>query len=287
MSHIALGSRVGRLVVIDQDPVTVMSGTRKRKAMMCRCDCGTVKPVLIHGLMRGRVKSCGCYKRDQQQIITRRNARTTCYNHSHPLYGIWAGMHQRCTNPAIRQYYLYGGRGIRVCERWNSFEAFAEDVGDRPSKKHSLDRYPNKDGNYEPGNVRWATPKQQGNNTRFNHLITFQGRTQTLTEWSREIGISVFTLSQRIVQYKWSVERALTSPLNPPRPKKVKPVKPPRWPALDINAILEMRERGMSMREISRRVGTTHTRVGDAIARHRGSPTHYEMKKWRRLKNQP
>lgn len=85
----------------------------------------------------------------------------------HPLYSTWRGMIRRCHDPRTSAFDGYGGRGIRVCDRWrHSFETFLSDVGPRPSPKHSIDRFPDNDGNYEPGNVRWATPKEQSNNRR-------------------------------------------------------------------------------------------------------------------------
>jgi hypothetical protein len=102
----------------------------------------------------------------------------------------WRGMLARCRNPRHPSYKNYGGRGITACERWNSFENFLDDMGKRPSPKHSLDRIDN-NGNYEPGNCRWATRREQANNTRMNRFVTFDGRTMTLAQWARETGIHV------------------------------------------------------------------------------------------------
>lgn len=113
-------------------------------------------------------------------------------------YGIWSGMKSRCYNPRTDNYKHYGGRGIAVCDRWrNSFDCFLADIGPRPSLNHSLDRI-NNDGNYEPGNVRWASVQEQRSNTRRNRVVTFRGVTQTLAQWSRSIGISESTLHRRI-----------------------------------------------------------------------------------------
>lgn len=119
-------------------------------------------------------------------------------------------MIQRCERPKARGYSNYGGRGITVCERWHTYENFLADMGERPSRSLQLDRI-NNDGNYEPTNCRWATPREQLNNTRFNHRIEFNGRIQTLTQWSIEIGIALSTLGSRLKK-AWSVERALTEP---------------------------------------------------------------------------
>ena len=97
-----------------------------------------------------------------------------------------------------KEYKHYGGRGIMVCERWNTFENFLADLGPKPSPKHEIDRYPNNDGNYEPDNVRWATRTQQTNNTRVNHRLTIDGQTLTIAQWAREANLLPGTLWRRI-----------------------------------------------------------------------------------------
>jgi hypothetical protein len=133
-----------------------------------------------------------------------------------PEYKAWDSMKQRCSNPKVASFKDYGGRGIRVCDRWlRSFEAFFADVGPRPSAKHSLDRFPDNDGNYEPGNVRWATPEEQQNNRRKTVFLEAMGKTQSFAEWVRETGLPADTLWRRINVWKWSPERALTTSLPP------------------------------------------------------------------------
>lgn len=105
-----------------------------------------------------------------------------------PEYGIWHGMHQRCENPAAPAYKYYGGRGIEVCLRWDLFTSFMRDMGERPSSKHSIDRI-NNNGNYEPGNCRWATPKQQASNKSNSRLLMWAGQTQTLGAWAAEFKV--------------------------------------------------------------------------------------------------
>jgi hypothetical protein len=116
-------------------------------------------------------------------------------------------MRQRCENPNNDRFAAYGGRGIRVCERWQTFENFFSDMGARPAGT-SIDRYPDKNGNYEPGNCRWASPREQQNNRRVNHLITWQGETLTVTEMARKLGINKGTFLAR-VRRGWTVERAI------------------------------------------------------------------------------
>lgn len=128
-----------------------------------------------------------------------------------PTYQSWQAMLKRCTNPNHIFYKYYGGIGIKVCERWRKFENFLADMGERPADR-SLDRI-NNDGNYEPGNCRWATRKEQGRNTRANKFITFRGETLCLEEWALRTGLGKYVLSHRLSTGKWSIEKALTTPL--------------------------------------------------------------------------
>ena len=117
-------------------------------------------------------------------------------------------MKARCYNPNHPDYANYGGRGIRVCERWlSSYAAFITDMGARPSSAHSLDRRDN-DCDYSLDNCRWATAREQNNNRRINRLITFRGETYTLTEWARMLGMNYTTLQNRLDR-GWSIEDAL------------------------------------------------------------------------------
>lgn len=129
-------------------------------------------------------------------------------------YNVWSSMIQRCHNPKNTAYPYYGGRGITVCDRWRkSFVAFLADVGERPSRGYTLDRHPDKNGHYEPGNVRWATRKVQQRNMRSNRLITFRGEVRSVAEWSEHFGLNKSTLFGRLFRYGWPVERALTEPV--------------------------------------------------------------------------
>ena len=124
-------------------------------------------------------------------------------------YRAWYSMIYRCTNSECGNYHRHGGRGIRVCNRWlESFDAFLEDIGKKPNPGLTLDRIDN-DGDYTPENCRWATRKQQSRNSRQNHNVTFQGRTQCLAAWAEEIGVKAGILQARLKK-GWSVERTLT-----------------------------------------------------------------------------
>lgn len=129
-------------------------------------------------------------------------------------------MKAACNNPNHHNYANYGGRGITMCERWKSFENFLADMGERPSRQHTIDRIDN-NGNYEPGNCRWATPRQQLTNKRNNVRLTFNGETMTLMEWSERYNLLFETLRGRLKR-GWSVEDALTRPIakNGPRTGK-------------------------------------------------------------------
>jgi hypothetical protein len=133
----------------------------------CRCDCGGTKVTTSRYLRTGVTTSCGCFAREVTAIRNHRQQRHGEAANLTPEYMAWASMKTRCYNANSAKYRLYGGRGIQVCERWReSFEAFLADMGRRPSAEHSLDRYPDGDGNYEPGNVRWATDSEQNSNRR-------------------------------------------------------------------------------------------------------------------------
>jgi hypothetical protein len=121
-------------------------------------------------------------------------------------------MKDRCQNPHAPEYKNYGGRGIQVCREWlDSFEAFMRDVGERPGPGYSLERI-NNGGNYEPGNVKWATSAEQTRNKRVNHMLTLHGETRCLTDWARVLGLNPKTLSNRLLK-GWPPEKALTTPV--------------------------------------------------------------------------
>ena len=126
-----------------------------------------------------------------------------------PIYERWQAMQQRCNNPKNIAYSDYGGRGITICERWNSIHAFLEDMGHPPAGM-TLGRIDN-DGNYEPTNCRWETQEQQNENTRRNRYVTWQGRTQIVKAWAQELDMSPRRIYDRL-RRGWSVERTMTTP---------------------------------------------------------------------------
>ncbi len=137
--------------------------TKSIRWVSARCECGSVVIVRLDQLKTRNTKSCGCLKRQGNRLT---HGESVGRRHT-PEYQAWLGMKQRCTNPQNISFRYYGQLGVKVCARWaNSFEHFLEDMGRRPSAKHSIDRFPNKSGNYQPGNCRWATPTQQSRNRR-------------------------------------------------------------------------------------------------------------------------
>ena len=187
------GKTFGRLTVLRHVP---------NAFCLCLCSCGQERTVSARSLRNGHTKSCGCLRKE---IMT---------SHGHTKtreYGTWADMKNRCHNPKHKGFKGYGGRGIKVCDRWfDSFENFLEDMGPRP-KGHSLDRKDN-DGNYCPENCHWATRRQQAGNKRTSRLIEYRGRTQCLADWAFELGMRKNCLSYRL-DAGWSVSRAFTAPV--------------------------------------------------------------------------
>lgn len=119
--------------------------------------------------------------------------------HELPEYGSWSNAIQRCTNKKRKGYSSYGGRGIQVCEAWRkSFWQFYLDMGPKPTPSHTLDRYPDRNGNYAPSNCRWATPKEQSNNAGFNVLLKYKGESRSPTEWSERLGLNLSTIRNRM-----------------------------------------------------------------------------------------
>lgn len=191
------GQRFGRLTAIEH--------LYKQNTWRVRCDCGREKHVAGRALRSGCTRSCGCLNSELAASRKRTHGRAGT-----PEYRSWLAAKQRCDDPTDADY---GGRGIKMCDEWaGNFQAFFEHIGPRPSIRHTLDRV-RVNGNYEPGNVRWATPFQQANNCRSNRLVTWRGKTRTIAEWAAETGLSYATVSQRITKYNWTPEEALTVPV--------------------------------------------------------------------------
>jgi hypothetical protein len=198
------GNRYGKWTVIS-GPV---EGDFQGAFWLCRCDCGTEKAISGSRLRLGRSRQC---------VPCQRIARKTHgMAGKTPEYQTWVHLIMRCENKKDRAYNRYGGRGIKVCESWrDSFTNFLADMGPRPSTKHSIDRI-NNDGNYEPGNCRWATRAEQNANTSQNRLFTIGNETLCLAHWAARFGISKASLWARL-NLGWDIQMALTAPKNTKR----------------------------------------------------------------------
>lgn len=197
-----LGQRFGRLAV-----VSAASGMSGQRWWKCRCDCGALRVYSTGQLNFGRMRSCGCLAREKSL------ARFTTHGHAasgrSSTYIVWAGMLARCRNRRNPKYSYYGGRGILVCDRWLEFENFLADMGERPSTRHSIDRFPDNNGNYEPGNCRWATRAEQMRNTRVTTTVTFGGETLSLSDWCTRLAVNYHTVKTRINVLGWPPAQAL------------------------------------------------------------------------------
>jgi len=191
------GKRFGRLKVIE-----FVETKNNRSFWKCICDCGNETLGRSDALTTGHKASCGCYGKEQ-----RIKANTTHGLTKTPEYRSWTRMRDRCFNKNDNSYHNYGGRGISIHPKWDSFVVFLSDMGKRTSKNHSLERVDNNKG-YSPSNCIWATRAEQQNNTRRNHRIEFNGVINTVAEWSRQTGIESSVIIKRL-QRGWDIEKTL------------------------------------------------------------------------------
>lgn len=203
------GQKFGRLTAIKR----IGSNKYGNSIWFCQCQCGDKTEALLSSLQDGNTRSCGCLHHDK--LMERNWKHGAGRKKDRPrLYSIWANMKSRCYNPEASGYEYYGGRGISICEEWEDFRNFrkwAKANGYQDGLE--IDRIDN-DGDYCPENCHWVTPQEQANNKRTNYLITFQGRTKTLAEWSDITGFNYKTLYSRLKLYDWPVKKALTEPIN-------------------------------------------------------------------------
>jgi hypothetical protein len=158
---------------------SVGRSSRKCDKVDCVCRCGTERGVLSFDLLEGKTLSCGCLQAEMlsDRVLTHGMSKTL-------IYGRWNSMVMRCHNKNSKSYSRYGARGVSVCDRWRLFDNFFSDMGEPPTRRHTLERE-NSNGNYEPGNVVWATYRAQSLNTRRNNYITAFGRTLCINDWSK------------------------------------------------------------------------------------------------------
>jgi len=190
-----IGERFGRLVVAEMVRHDVKRGAY---FFSCVCDCGKLSVVREDCFRTGNTRSCGCLQPESVHV--------THGMHSTRTYRIWAGLVSRCKNMTGKKAHLYAAKGIRVCKDWLIFDGFLRDMGQAPEGM-SIERVDGS-GNYEPSNCRWATPKEQANNTSKNRIVSYGERNMTISQWAEETGIKANTLVYRL-RRGWAIDRAL------------------------------------------------------------------------------
>ena len=206
------GARFERLVVVELG-APYPDGRRR---WTCLCDCGQTKLVMENHLNRGKILSCGCLAKEKNTTHGA-TARDSEDEELRRIHKVWISMRQRCTNPRNQKYADYGGRGIKVCERWDDFASFIADMGMPPPGKPTIDRIDNW-GGYEPGNCRWTTRTVQQRNRRDNRWVMVDGEELSFRDACDKLGQDPF-LAQARINRGWSIERAVFTP----RPANAKP----------------------------------------------------------------
>lgn len=201
------GRRFGRLTVLHR-----YDGPSSDVKWVCKCDCGNTTNSFRTHLKTGKSQSCGCLRSE----LTSKRAATGDIRRTHgmrrtPEYGVWCAMRRRCENPKVDRYPQYGGRGIKVCERWKRFENFISDMGQRPDPSFSIERRDN-NGNYEPANCKWAKNEEQTYNKRTTRLLDYKGRKLTVQQASEIAGTPRANIFSRLY-LGWSVEQAIETPI--------------------------------------------------------------------------
>lgn len=172
---------------------------------LCRCDCGTERVVIATTLYGNTSRSCGCLQREIAGTLTATHRASTTAE-----YKVWTGMKSRCYNPARKSYADYGGRGIRICDRWlHSFESFLADMGKRPTRQHTIERNDH-DGNYEPSNCCWVLRKVQNSNTRSTRTVEYCGAHRSVLDLASEFGVSAMAIYKRTSRGQ-SAEHAISA----------------------------------------------------------------------------
>ena len=199
-----IGNRYGKLLVIRE----AQSNKRGLARWLCKCDCGNETIQNGADLRNNKVVSCGCYQREELK-----NRRLIHGEYKSTEFKTWIGILSRCENKNNKDYIHYGGRGIKICDKWrNSFQEFLNDMGRKPFKNYSIERK-DYNGDYCPENCCWANTLTQVRNSRRNLFIDYNGEIKCLSAWAEEIGIKYGTLSTRIHQLNWPIEKALTTPV--------------------------------------------------------------------------
>lgn len=199
------GLRFGKLFVHEQTPTRNPAGEIQ---WVCSCDCGNLTTVRGYSLRRGSTSSYGCARGENGKHAWTTHGKTDTRE-----YGSWISMISRCTNKENQAYAYYGGRGIRVCARWlNSVDDFIKDVGLCPGPGYTLDRIEN-DGDYEPGNCRWATKEEQSNNQNRIVKYDYGGEKMSIAQIARLRNMSYSTLFDRVVKIGMTMDKAISTPI--------------------------------------------------------------------------
>jgi hypothetical protein len=211
MKQSFIGRKFHQITILEEaESVFQPSGQRKR-CVIGRCDCGVKKKFRLFDIKNGNTVSCGCYKKENAGLHSLRHGGAVGGRHTRE-YKSWCHMRDRCNNPQNRSFKDYGGRGIEVCKRWigrNGFSNFLSDMGPKPIGLW-LERI-NNNGNYEPKNCRWATSREQNSNRRDNVMITYKGKTSTVTQMERDLGFKPDFIAARI-RKGMSVQEAIETP---------------------------------------------------------------------------
>jgi hypothetical protein len=218
--QIQQGDRYGRLTIIQEIEGKSYLGIRcgrniKRyvRRFECKCDCGNVTSVFLQDLRSNKTRSCGCLNLENslkkleglsEKNITHGMSKTKEYR-------AWSHMVGRCMNEDDQSYHYYGGRGIKVCDKWLRFEGFWEDMKEGYSDQLTIDRIDN-NGNYEKNNCRWVSMEEQSKNKRNNKSVTYNGETLIVADWSKRLGGNRSLVSSRINILGWNIEKAITTP---------------------------------------------------------------------------
>jgi len=197
---ISVGEKFGMLTVISLGDLK-----GRNRYWNCLCECGNEKSICYSSLSRGKTKSCGCLN---AKLASGR--RLTHGKSKYPVYNVWINMKARCLNSENPSFKNYGGRGIKICDRWMKFENFLSDMGE-PLGQLEIDRIDN-DGGYSKDNCKWSTIKQQSENRRSNRRFIFNGELKTISQLSEQSGINYFKLRARLLRLNWDLNKALTKP---------------------------------------------------------------------------
>lgn len=205
-SKVLPGCRFGGWTVLGPAPIWTTNRDTQRR--LCVCDCGTFKVVYVYTLIRGESQSCGCLTK------TKISNAVTKHGGSHTVeHNAWTALNGRCYNPRNKRYPLYGERGIRVADRWRGtegFQHFLEDMGFKPTPKHSIDRT-DVNGDYSPENCKWASHTEQMRNMRHTQMVEYQNKTLSLAEWCERLNIDLKRTDTRLAR-GWTVQEAFTIP---------------------------------------------------------------------------